>query len=268
MLEKFWFAQQPRIKKLLAQQAEGNPPIPFSGIRPSLALALRENGPGAIIAEYKRASPSRGDINLGASPEDTAADYAKAGAAALSVLTEERYFKGNVDFLTSMAGPGLPMLRKDFLLHPAQVAETAATPASALLLIVRMLGNDKLEDMLEAASRSGLECVLEVFDQADLDRARSALAATGTSPSIIQVNNRDLHTLTIDEGVSRKLIRLRRPEEVWISASGAQRREQVEERAALGFDAVLIGSALMSGTSPGAILSAITGKRDNRRMPS
>jgi indole-3-glycerol phosphate synthase len=221
---------------------------------------LRTNGPGAIIAEYKRASPSAGTINLARGPEEIAAAYAAAGAEAISVLTEERHFQGRLNYLARMAKPGLPLLRKDFLLHPLQVAETAATPASALLLVVRKLEDTELCAMLRETQSAGLEAVLEIFSPADLERARAALAGTAAYPAVIQVNNRDLQTLALDPSLSRRLIRRREAEEIWISASGVSRREEVEERRDLGFDAVLIGSFLMSGSDPGAALAALSGK--------
>ena len=260
MLERFREAQLPAMERLRLREKAGLLPPPHQGSRPSFAARLRENGPGAIIAEYKRASPSTGTISLAHTPEEIAAAYAAAGAAALSVLTEEAHFQGKLDYLVRMADPGLPLLRKDFLLHPLQVAETAATPASALLLVVRMLADDELAAMLRAAQAAGLEAVLEIFQRTDLERARAAVIRSAVSPVIIQANNRDLQTLTLDASVSRTLIRRRKSREIWISASGITRREEVEERKALGFDAVLIGSSLMSGSDPGAALAALSGK--------
>jgi indole-3-glycerol phosphate synthase len=262
MLERFRKAQLPGVERLRAREKAGLLPPPHPGPRPPFAARLRANGPGALIAEYKRASPSAGTINLTHAPEEIAAAYAAAGASALSVLTEEAHFQGRLEYLARMAGPGLPLLRKDFLIHPLQVAETAATPASALLLIVRMLEAGELSSLLRETRAAGLEAVLEIFDRTDLERARSALARTAASPAIIQVNNRNLQTLTMDASASRTLIRCRESGEVWISASGISRREEVEERGALGFDAVLVGSALMSGTDPGAALAVLSGKGD------
>ncbi len=250
MLERFRAAQAPAVERLLELEKQGRLPEPLPGPRPSLAEALAVKGPGAVIAEYKRASPSRGDINLDLEPEQAAREYAAAGAAAFSVLTEQVWFKGHISYLERMAGAGLPLLRKDFLIHPLQVRETAATPASALLLIVRMLDDGTLRTMLADAYAAGLEAVLEVFDAADLDRAREALDRTGAAPAVIQVNNRDLDTLKVDAQTSRTLIAGKRPGEIWISASGAATAEDVAERAALGFEGVLIGTALMAGPDP------------------
>lgn len=267
MLERFYQAQQPSIARLTALEEAGLLPLPSTTTRPAFAARLTREGPGAIIAEYKRASPSKGIINLSATPEEIAEMYAKAGASALSVLTEEQYFKGSMDFLPRMSGPGLPLLRKDFLVHPLQVVETAAGPASALLLIARMLDNALLEEMLVAAYRSGLEAVVEIFDENDLGKARRALDETGVSPVIIQVNNRDLQTLEVSEFASQTLIKAKRSGEVWISASGVNSHSQVLERSQLGYDAVLVGGFLMESIDPGAELSRLTGKKLSDLVP-
>ncbi len=257
MLDRFRQAQEPEVARLKARLRDGTLPKPFSGRRPPFAARLRAAGPGAVIAEYKRASPSRGAINLEAEPEAVAVAYRKAGAAALSVLTERAHFSGDTAYLSRMAGAGLPLLRKDFLIDPVQVAETAATPASALLLIARLLDRATFALMLAEACAAGLEAVLEVFDEADLEKTREVLGRIPVSGPIIQVNNRNLETLGVDEGPSRRLIRHKRPGEVWISASGVERGEQILERASLGFDAVLVGSALMQSGEPGGALAGL-----------
>jgi indole-3-glycerol phosphate synthase len=254
MLEMFRGAKQAEIARLKELEASQSLPEPYLGRRPCFTDALLENAPIAVIAEYKRASPSQGDINLEAPPEAVAAMYAASGAAAISVLTEETYFKGSLDFLAPMSAAGLPLLRKDFLLHPLQVAATVATPASALLLIVRMLTDDTLAEMLRLTYDAGLEAVVEIFDEADLARAESAGA------HIIQVNNRDLNTLTTDLAVAERLARLKRPGRIWIAASGIASRTDVLHMADLGYDAVLVGTSLMAGADPGLALARLTGK--------
>ena len=253
MLERFRKAKAAEIAALEKLSAAGRMPPPFAGQRPSFIGALRAKAPLAVIAEYKRASPSKGDINLSLEPEDAAASYAKAGAGALSVLTEEAHFKGRMDYLTRMTGPGLPLLRKDFILHPLQVEQTAASPASALLLIVRMLDTAMLRALILKSRAAGLEPVAEVFDRRDLLRARDAGA------SVIQVNNRDLDRLTVDLDVSRVLAAGKNPEEFWISASGITTHAELVSLLSLNFDAALVGGSLME-TDPGASLAALLGK--------
>ena len=249
MLERFRQAKEAEIDTLRILAARGELPGPFAGLRPPFIEALRARNPLAVIAEYKRASPSRGDINLGLEPEQAAEAYAQAGAGAISVLTEEAHFKGKMAFLERMAGPGLPLLRKDFILHPLQLDQTAASPASAVLIIVRMLDEAMLRILLFRCQELGLTPVTEVFDETDLRRARAAGAP------VIQVNNRDLDTLNVDLTLSHRLAAFKHQDEFWISASGITRREELETLLGLGFDAALIGSFLMRESDPGTGLA-------------
>lgn len=263
MLERFRVAQLPGITRLHRLAEAGQLPQPWSGVRPGFSAALASAGAPAVIAEYKRASPSRGAINLTLTPADAARMYAEGGAAAFSVLTEQAHFQGDLGFLDDMAFAGKPMLRKDFLLDPLQVVETAATRASALLLIMRMFeGAEHVRAMLAACREFELDAVCEVFDEADLDVARWAGA------EIIQVNNRDLDRLTTDLSISRRLARQKRAGELWISASGLDAPEQLSEMAGLGFDAVLIGTSLMSQPDPGAALKRLTAVAQSRSARS
>jgi len=251
MLERFRHAKKAEIAALAALSAKGRMPPPFAGSRPSFTASLKTRVPLAVIAEYKRASPSKGDINLTATPEQAARAYAEAGAGALSVLTEREYFKGDIGFLERMTAPGLPLLRKDFILHPFQVDQTAAGPASAVLLIVRMLDDHMLRTLLFRCRELDLEAVVEVCDGDDLQRAHAAEA------SIIQVNNRDLDTLRVDLDISRRLAACKRNGEFWITASGISCREDLTGLLNLGFDAVLVGSFLMEGGDPGQGLATL-----------
>lgn len=244
MLSRFAKAKEAEIAALKKLQRTAGLPSPYEGERPVFSQALKKEGVVAI-AEYKRASPSKGDIELLLEPEDVARAYAQAGAGALSVLTEEEYFKGHMSFLDRMVFAGLPMLRKDFILHPLQVVQTAASPASALLLVVRMLGGvDDLRMLLNEAHEKNLEAVVEIFDEQDLEIARKAGA------KIIQVNNRDLSTLQTDLAISSRLVKERDAAECWISASGITEPEHRKYVETLGFDAMLVGTALMAGGDP------------------
>lgn len=257
MLEKFRKSKSAEVAALQELAGQGRLPEPYGRPLPGFRASLKEAGKRPVIAEYKRASPSKGDINLGLVPERAALAYAKAGAGALSVLTEETWFKGSLSFLERMAGPGLPLLRKDFIIHPLQVAQTAASPASAMLLIVRMLDDSLLHEIIGKSRDFGLEPVVEVFDEEDLRRAHKAGA------DIIQVNNRDLDTLRVDLGNSRRLARHKRGGDFWISASGIETPAQLDGLLGLGFDAALVGSSLMDasrpGSGPGENLAALLG---------
>ncbi|MBU1003908.1 MAG: indole-3-glycerol-phosphate synthase [Proteobacteria bacterium] len=256
MLRKFADAKRSEVMELLGLDARGEMPAPWTGLRPSFSGALRAKGPGAVIAEYKRASPSKGVINLTLTAADVARGYAAGGAACISVLTEVDHFQGELAYLDQALPAGLPLLRKDFILHPLQVARTAATPASAVLLIARMVETVELSELLNLCDHYDLEAVTEVFDAEDLARAREAGAR------IIQVNNRDLDSLTISLDVSRGLIGARTPDELWISASGINHGAQIRELASLGFDAVLIGTFLMEGGDPEGALKRLIKETD------
>lgn len=249
MLDKFRIAKQPEIERLRTLQTQGKLPAAFTGRRPSFSAALTQSPSIAVITEYKRASPSKGVINLNFGPEEIAACYAGAGASALSVLTEETYFQGELGYLERMTAPGLPLLRKDFLLDPLQVVQTAATPASALLLIVRMFDSARvLGSMIGLAAELGLESVVEIFGESELETAREAGA------QIIQVNNRDLDSLKTDLRTSERLAAKRNKdsfaEEIWISASGIQNSNNLRQMEDLGYQAALVGTFLMQGAAP------------------
>lgn len=259
MLEKFRAAKREEIERLIRESPRGEAlERPVSSAKKELFSGAlkkkRDRGGHAVIAEYKRASPSKGDINLTLMPDKAAQMYAAAGAAAISVLTEPQYFGGQLDFLEEMSGAGLPLLRKDFIFHPLQVAATARTAASALLVIVRMLDDSSFKEIIDACQKVGLEAVVEVFSKQDLDRAQAL------NVEIIQVNNRDLETLKTDFEISRQLIPYKREGEVWISASGYGLRAQIDAMGSLGFDAFLVGTSLMSNEDPGHVLAGLTGK--------
>lgn len=251
MLNKFLAAKHAEIARLVKLKKNDALPAAYKGERIPFAATLCANKM-ACIAEYKRASPSRGDIAPHLSPEDVAEQYAKAGATALSVLTEEKYFRGKLEFLERMQFVGLPMLRKDFIVHPLQVIETAATPASAQLLIARMFNSPaELTELIELGESFGIESVVEVFNHADLVLARLANA------TIIQVNNRNLATLETDLAICERMIPHRRTAEVWIAASGISSSTQRRHVEAAGYDAMLVGTALMQGGDPQKALNRL-----------
>lgn len=260
LLERFRTAKEPEIQALRQLQYIGMLPQPRRAARPSFldALAAPCGGLPHIVAEYKRASPSRGDITLDLAPEDAAEQYAAAGAACLSVLTEESYFKGTLGYLKRMAGPGLPLLRKDFIFDPLQVEATAATPASALLLIVRLTPDaSRLRELRERAEGYGIHAVVEVFDEGDLALARQSGAR------IIQVNARDLDTLHVDRAACLRLAEKCRnadQPEIWIAASGIAAPEHLRQAADVGYHAALVGTSLMDGGAPGEALKTLLGK--------
>ncbi len=262
-LERFIAAKQDEIRtldRLMGEEAsfaQGGLLCPWSGERPSFRAALEAGGKGgaplAVIAEFKKASPSRGVICESLEVEEAVVQYAESGASAVSILTEEQYFKGDIRYLAraSEAVPAMPLLRKDFIFHPAQVAATLASPASALLLIVRLTPDaDQLRALREQAEAGGAEAVAEVFDEDDLLLARESGAR------IIQVNARDLATLKVDREACLRLVREHPPHEgeLWIAASGMSCRADLEAAAEAGYHAALVGSALMEHGTPGESL--------------
>jgi indole-3-glycerol phosphate synthase len=256
MLERFRQAKAEEIESLRRSRERGDLPQPAPRQRPGFAAHLQSGQGPCIIAEYKRGSPSKGLINDRIQPEEAAGLFADSGAAAISVLTEASSFQGSMDFLQRMSRVGLPLLRKDFIFDPLQVEDTARTPASALLLIARYFHEEpgRLTELLRIASHFGLEPVVEIFDAADLDAARRAEAR------IIQVNNRDLDSLEVSLETSKALAPQKRPDELWISASGISARQEVEAMGRLGFDACLIGTSIMSHADPGKLLRQLTGR--------
>ncbi|MDK2957250.1 MAG: indole-3-glycerol phosphate synthase [Desulfovibrionales bacterium] len=252
MLEKFRAAKQAEIEALRKLESRGALPEFSAEPKPLFSDALRSKRPCAVIAEYKRASPSKGEINLRLGPAEVAQSYARGGAAALSVLTEQDYFQGELSYLEAAQSAGLPLLRKDFILDPLQIRQTAATSASAVLLIVRMFSEPaELTRMILLAGAAGLEAVVEAFDEKDVEAAQTAGAG------IIQVNNRDLDTLQVDLDNARRLIGRKKDGELWIAASGVQSGQDLADMAAAGYDAVLVGSHLMAQDDPGQALRAL-----------
>ena len=193
-----------------------------------------------IIAEIKRASPSKGVINENPDIGELACAYAKFGAKAISVLTEEDFFKGRIeDLLTAKNLTDLPVLRKDFIFDEFQVYESALIGADAVLLIVAMLADEELKNLYELANELGLDVLVETHDSAELERAKKLGA------KLIGVNNRNLHTFGVSLDISRELIQYAPDNALMICESGLQRKEDLEEMKKLGFRGFLIGESLM-----------------------
>ncbi len=229
---------------------------------PSFATALRRADGGlAVIAEIKRRSPSAGDIKAGASSLEQARLYQGAGADALSVLTDEKYFGGTLDDLRGVTAhfaavpPARPCLRKDFMVHPLQVLEAREAGASAILLIVRVLTDEDMKTLFSAAVAAGLDALFEVHHEAEIDRA----VAHGAR--IIGINNRDLAVFKTDLGLSERLIPRLPRETIAVSESGIFTAADAARARAAGAHAVLVGEALMRAPDPAALIAAFRGPR-------
>ena len=225
----------------------------------SFAAALRDPaGRLAVIAEIKRRSPSAGDIRAGASAPAQARVYQQAGAAALSVLTDEKYFGGTLDDLREVTTrfraepPARPCLRKDFMVHPLQVLEAREAGASAILIIVRALDDDEIRTLHGAAKAAGLDALFEIHNERELARAVAHRA------SIIGVNNRDLAVFRTDLGLSERLIPLFPRDVIAVSESGISTAADAARARACGAHAVLVGEALMRAPDPAALIAAFS----------
>ena len=206
------------------------------------AALQREDGKLALIAEIKKASPSAGVIVESFDPVAIARNYARAGVNAISVLTDERFFQGHLDFLNAVrAVVPKPLLRKDFMLDPLQIMEAAAAGADAVLLIVAALEQEELTLLLETASLYQLDALVEVHTLAELDRALD------TDAQIIGINNRSLATFEVDLAVTENLSEQVPNDILLVSESGIRTAEDLTRVKACGVDAVLIGEALMRG---------------------
>jgi indole-3-glycerol phosphate synthase len=223
---------------------------------PSFAAALRRaDGTLAIIAEIKRRSPSAGDIKAGASSLEQARVYQSAGVDALSILTDEKYFGGTLDDLRGVTAhfrstPNpRPCLRKDFMVHPLQVAQAREAGASAILIIVRALDDEEIKSLHEAAQAAGLDALFEIHREDELDRALAHGA------KIIGVNNRDLAIFKTDLSLSERLIPQFPREITAVSESGIFTAADAHRVQAAGAHAVLCGEALMKAADPAALVA-------------
>ncbi len=216
-----------------------------------------------VIAEIKRASPSEGAIReQDFDPAAIASGYEIAGAAALSVLTDGRYFGGHLDHLrAARAAVEIPVLRKDFVIDERQVIEARAAGADAVLLIVAVLDGGRLAELLTLARELGMAALVEAHDQAEVE------AALAMGARVIGVNNRDLRSFAVDLATTERLAAMVPADRVLVAESGVHTRADVERLAAAGADAVLVGTTLMRADDPGEALEELTGveaARDRR----
>ena len=216
----------------------------FAALAPpalDFASALASASGVALIAEVKRASPSRGLIAMDWDPELIAETYARNGAAAISCLTDKTYFQGNLEHLTSIKerlrtiGKNLPVLRKDFIYHEYQVYEARMAGADAILLIVAVLGDKELRQLHALATSLGMAVLVEVHDE---DEVKRALAM---APRILGVNNRNLRNFEVDIETTGRLRSLIPPEVILVSESGIAGVDEVARLQAMGCNAMLVG---------------------------
>jgi indole-3-glycerol phosphate synthase len=220
---------------------------PRRGFRAALAAAA---APPAVIAELKRASPSRGTIRAAYDPASIAAGYARAGATALSVLTDERFFGGTLgDLATARAASGLPCLRKDFLVDPWQVEEARAWGADCILVIAAAVPRGLGGELLDAAAAAGLDALVEVHDEREMAWAAEVRA------ELVGVNNRDLASFAVSLETTERLARHAPAGALLVAESGIRSAADRARMAAAGARAVLVGEAFMERADPGAALA-------------
>lgn len=240
-----------RVRRLAEEEADRAEPRFTSALRARKAAS----GKPALIAEVKKASPSKGVIRPDFDPAWLAAEYHRAGAAAVSVLTDERYFQGGLDHLDAVRHTvDLPVLRKEFIIDPYQIYEARAHRADAVLLIVAALEQARLAQFIELARTLALDALVEVHTKEELQRALDAGA------TLIGINNRDLRTFVTSLDVTRELAP-QVPEGVTlVSESGISTYDQLEELRDLGVEAVLVGEALAKERNVAAAVRRLLGE--------
>ena len=223
--------------------------------RPSFAEAMREPGI-SLIAEVKRASPSKGPIRPSLDVGEIVGAYDRGGARALSVLTEQDHFRGSLDDLEqAVSASKLPVLRKDFIVDEYQIHEARVFGASAVLLIAGLLSDERLAGLAALADTLGLDVLFEVHDREELQRALPVETA------IIGVNNRDLRTFEVSLGTTVELARLVPPGRLLVGESGISTRADVERLEACGVDGMLVGEGLLSARDVEWATRALLGSR-------
>ncbi|MFA7070087.1 MAG: indole-3-glycerol phosphate synthase TrpC [Sulfurimonas sp.] len=215
-------------------------------------LATSEENPYRIIAEVKKASPSKGVIREDFDPLLIAQNYEKAGASAISVLTEPHYFQGDLEYLAGIRRyVGLPLLRKDFIVTKYQILEALVFGADFILLIAAALSKNELKELLNYARHLGLEVLVEIHDKADLIKAIFA------GSDIIGINHRNLKTFDMDMSLSHQLIPMIPNGKIIVAESGIHEHEQLVELNKIGVDAFLVGEYLMRQADEGAALEKL-----------
>jgi indole-3-glycerol phosphate synthase len=232
--ERILLAKQDLSQDALKEKIQGLAPA-----RPFIE-AIKKPRAISLIAEIKRQSPSSGiirqDFNLG----DIARIYQESGVQAISVLTEEDFFAGNINFLSEVKNiTTVPILRKDFILEPYQIYESRAFGADAVLLIADVLSKEKIVELMELANELDLDCLVEVHNQKELKKVLSLKVP------LIGINNRDLHTLEVDFRATEKLFPLIPKEKIVVVESGIKNHQDILFLKVLGVGAVLIGSAFL-----------------------
>jgi len=230
----------------LAEQVTAMPPAR------GFSAALGRPGQVAVIAEIKRASPSKGPLAPDLDPGATAAAYQRGGASALSVLTDEKFFCGSQeDLMAARRASELPVLRKDFTVSPHDVYDARVMGADAVLIIAAALSGAELSSLTQLAVSIGLDALVEVHDEEEAERAVEAGA------TLIGVNQRDLETFRVDTARAERVAKVLPASVTRVAESGIENREDVLRLADAGYDAILVGEALVTSPDPEAAVRAL-----------
>jgi indole-3-glycerol phosphate synthase len=249
-LEQILSSRREAVSQLRGSSPADGPPV--RDFRGSLAA-----GGMSVIAEIKRASPSKGDLDPSLDPVEVARAYERGGARALSVLTEPQFFKGSPeDLVAARSATTLPVLWKDFLIDPVQVSHARSFGADAVLLIVRIVSDEMLQTLLSDIGDRSMCALVEVFDERDLERALTAGA------DVIGVNHRDLETFEDDTTATKRLRPLVPEDVVLVAESAIATRADVEELEAIGVDAILVGEALVRSADRATKIRELLGVQD------
>lgn len=265
-LDKILTEKKQEVARLI-EETKYHPQHPFNQIlqqtyAPTSQFSAALKGPNlSVIAEVKRRSPSCGEIQAIEDPVKLALEYSQGGASAVSVLTDAKSFGGSLNDLSQVSkalalkSPKVSVLRKDFIIHPLQLAEAVSNGAHAVLLIAHVVRKE-LKFLIQEAQRLGLEILTEVHNLADLELALEAEAA------IIGINHRNLDTFEIDLTISERLRPLIPPHVIAVAESGIHHPAQAERMRDLGFDAILVGEALVRSKEPSKLIKKLKGAQD------
>ncbi|MFH1975626.1 MAG: indole-3-glycerol phosphate synthase TrpC [Pseudomonadota bacterium] len=245
-------------RKLVSESLLRDEAIKFK--RRPFMKKLSEPGPSGIniIAEIKRASPSKGFLCPDLDPGKYAAEYEKGGAAAISVLTDKSFFMANPgDLIKAREASSLPVLRKDFIISSYQIYETSAMGADALLLIARILSKEQIKDFLALCSEIGIDALVEVHTEKDLEKVSDAGAR------FIGINNRNLNSFETDTENAVRISRLLEPGQIAVAASGIKGRMDIEKNLSSGIYNFLIGESIVKSGNPAEFIKSLLARKEN-----
>ncbi len=257
ILDQIVASKRREIAQAMARlpEAELRRRLPAAPAARDFLAALAAPGPIRLIAEVKKASPSKGILRADFDPVQIAQTYQQHGAAAISVLTDELYFQGRLDDLRRVrAAVELPVLRKDFLIHPYQVAEARAAGADAVLLIAECLDGGRLQSLHDAVVELGMTPLVELYEPENLPRVLR------TGARLIGINNRNLRSFEVDLEHTLRLRRQIPGDRVVVGESGVRTRADVLRLEAAGVHAILVGESLVTSPDPGAAIDRLLGR--------